>query len=38
MDQRDTMKKKIVEKSKFREIGEEIGGILKKKSNNSYKK
>jgi hydroxymethylbilane synthase len=30
--------KKIVEKSKFREIGEEIGGILKKKSNNSYKK
>ncbi len=30
--------KKIVEKSKFREVGEEIGGILKKKSNNSYKK
>ena len=30
--------KKIVEKSKFREIGEEIGKILKKKSNNSYKK
>ena len=30
--------KKIVEKSKFREIGEEIGETLKKKSNNSYKK
>ena len=30
--------KKIVDKSKFREIGEEIGKILKKKSNNSYKK
>ena len=30
--------KKIVKKSKFREIGEEIGEILKKKSNNSYKK
>jgi len=30
--------KKIVEKSKFREIGEEIGKILKKKSNNSHKK
>ena len=30
--------KKIVEKSKFKEIGEEIGEILKKKSNNSYKK
>ena len=30
--------KKIVEKSKFREIGEEIGETLKRKSNNSYKK
>ena len=30
--------KKIVEKSKFREIGMEIGKILKEKSNNSYKK
>ena len=30
--------KKIVEKSKFREIGEEIGETLKKKSNNSYKR
>ena len=30
--------KKIVEKTKFREIGMEIGKILKEKSNNSYKK
>ncbi len=30
--------KKIVEKSKFREIGEEIGETLKKRSNNSYKR
>ena len=30
--------KKIVKKSKFREIGKEIGETLKKKSNNSYKK
>ena len=38
MVQKDFMKKKIEKIDKFREIGKEIGEILKTKSNNSYKR
>ena len=38
MAQKDFMKKKVEKVEKFREIGKEIGQILKSKSNNSYKK
>ena len=38
MVQKDFMKKKIGKIENFREIGKEIGQILKTKSNNSYKK
>ena len=38
MVQKDFMKKKHEKIEKFREIGNQIGQILKTKSNNSYKR